>query len=876
MEAAMRRSLWSGHGVIIAVGIVLLILARIKADADYVAAIEDFRQTSQTEATAAAERVSSSFSQIYENLRTISLLPNIRRIERHAENLNSDARESTQQIYLNLHNDVAVSEIYVVPLDLDPERVDPVTQRPEAPIIVFDEADGIAPARPANYPLEEIYEYRQLREQMQYFKAHYPNRSSFAGSTTPHVGSPELIICDNSLFCRTPADADRRGIVLSVPYYGFDGELRGGVSAIVPTPAIRAMLPARDYALINPGYGYIALSPAPGQQDPSRTWIEQFKPDPNLVFSNIIPVSTADTRQPWQLWAGFPDSRLLQGTEMMANKGFEYGSYGVITLLMAVCAASWTLLRSSVLAREQELAAEAANRAKSLFLAVMSHEIRTPMNAVLGLASTLKETNLDDDQRKSVDAIHQAGDNLLEILNDILDFSKLEAGELSFESIAFSPRQLIDNTISIIGPRAAAKGIAVQGLTDPAVPIAMTGDAGRIRQVLLNLMSNAVKFTEVGEVTVSVHLITTNTEQATIEWRIRDTGIGIRPEEIGTLFKDFTQADSSINRRFGGSGLGLSICKRLLDRMGGDISVDSSPGKGSTFKFTITLPLADSQTIDAPEPEDGMAQLKLKLSGLSRPLRLLIADDNATNRLVVAKMLREFDMQLHMVCDGAEAITAAFQFPFDLALMDVHMPEMDGLRATRIIRGRGKLASLPIIAFTANAFADDVKACFDAGMNDFVAKPVRKNVLVRAILRQLNASKPDLNPEAAASAALQSASLIDRARFNMLVLEVGAEIAHDLLNVFLQGTEQRLLRLAQLTGETDRKTVQREAHSLKSDAATFGWRELSRVAAILEKEAPELQEHRYRSLQTELSQLYQHTKHEWTVCGGRETVGAAA
>jgi signal transduction histidine kinase/CheY-like chemotaxis protein len=609
------------------------------------------------------------------------------------------------------------------------------------------------------------------------------------------------------------------------------------------------MLPKQNFALINAGYGYVAPSLEPGQQSQSTAWIARFKPDPDLIFSSINPVLTADSRQQWQLWAGFPDNRLFDGTEMRANKGFEYGSYGVITLLMVVCAAGWSLARSSVLAREHELAAEAASRAKSLFLAVMSHEIRTPMNAVLGLASTLKETALDDDQRKSVNAIHQAGDSLLEILNDILDFSKLEAGELTFESIAFSPRQLIDNAVSIIGPRAAAKGIAVRAFTDPAVPPALMGDAGRIRQVLLNLMSNAVKFTEVGEVFVSVHLLTTNSERATVEWRIKDTGIGIKPELIGSLFKDFIQADSSINRRFGGSGLGLSICKRLLDRMDGKISLESTPGRGSTFIFTLTLPVGQSQDIDAPEPEAGLAQLKVKLAMLNRPLRLLIADDNATNRLVVAKMLREFNVQLHMACDGAEAITAVLQFPFDMVLMDVHMPEMDGLQATRIIRGRGdKLATLPIIAFTANAFADDVKACHDAGMNDFVAKPVRKSVLVRAIFRQLMASMPDLGRDVSpVTYTADPPAMIDRDRFDTLAQEVGADIAGQLLHVFVEATEQRLSRLAQLSCEKDRKAIQIEAHSLKSDAATFGWRDVAALAAALERAAPDIRDPDYRS-----------------------------
>ncbi|MBR0716180.1 ATP-binding protein [Bradyrhizobium liaoningense] len=395
--------------------------------------------------------------------------------------------------------------------------------------------------------------------------------------------------------------------------------------------------------------------------------------------------------------------------------------------------------------------AEAESRAKSDFLAVMSHEIRTPMNGVLGLASMLLETKLDADQHEAVTAIRESGDNLQRILNDILDLSKLEAGRFEFEAIDFSPQALVETVAAVVRGNARNKGLAVKVELDPNLPNALRGDVARIKQVLLNLASNAVKFTDAGGVTIAATCQSRRDLLATVEWTVTDSGIGIAPEKVGQLFSDFAQADASISRRFGGSGLGLAISRRIIEQMGGTIGVTSTPGEGSTFRFTLVLPWSQVLVGEQAAERSEADELKAHIAALDRPLRVLVAEDDAVNRMVVSKMLGEFDVELRVVTDGVEAVQAATEADYDVVLMDVRMPDMDGLAATRAIREQGgRFDLLPIIALTANAFPEDVKICREAGMSDFLAKPLRKPALVTALLRALDhivANDAPLQPE---------------------------------------------------------------------------------------------------------------------------------
>ena len=485
------------------------------------------------------------------------------------------------------------------------------------------------------------------------------------------------------------------------------------------------------------------------------------------------------------------------------------------------------------LARQHERHAEAESRAKSGFLAMMSHEIRTPMNAVLGLAGSLADTPLAPAQREVVKAIRDSGDSLLRILNDILDFSKLEAGRMTFEEAPFSPATLTQNAVSVLGPRARAKGLDMIAVSDPALPAALLGDAGRIRQILLNLVSNAVKFTETGGVTIKAHCAGREGDAAAVEWFVRDTGIGIPPEHLGNLFREFVQADNSISRRFGGSGLGLAISKRLVEQMGGSIGVELTPGAGTAFRVRLTLPVADAPADSAPIVQDPTMALKSRLAALGRPLRVLFAEDNPTNQFVALQMLKPLPVYVDVVGDGLEAVEAASSFAYDMIFMDMRMPEMDGLAATRLIRQRGgTLALVPIIALTANAFPEDVKACLNAGMNQFVTKPVSRDVLFSAILRAL--SPPEQGSATAPPAAAGAATPLplDAAALRALAADIGDDGVAEMLGVFRQETLARLQRMG--AAGLPPITLMREAHTLKGAAGTVCAPLLRRRAEAIE------------------------------------------
>ena len=548
-------------------------------------------------------------------------------------------------------------------------------------------------------------------------------------------------------------------------------------------------------------------------------WISFFIP---LFFIPLIPSFKIAFATVWlSLWLTHEfatSSSLYENSSVWVISTIMY--FGIIVIVISYLIYNYrvnSFLLNKELA-EAKLKADAASEAKSKFLATMSHEVRTPLNGILGIVEIMKDAKLSEVQKDYVETIKYSGEALLAILNDILDYSKIEAGKFQFEYVDFSIERLTHSVTMLMRSRAEEKGLEIKYQLDPELPTYLNSDPTRLRQILLNLIGNAIKFTDKGSIEISAKKVRVRgSNNMFLRFEVKDTGIGLTEQEIENLFQEFSQADSSISRKYGGTGLGLAISKNIAELMGGTIGVESQKGEGSTFWFRI--PVNEAHATDSADTTDNTATN-------TAPANILVVEDHHINQQILVAFLEKFQHRITIANNGQEAIDTikASQEPFDIILMDMQMPVMDGLSATKLIRKLKNSQKTPIIALSANILKEDRDKCSQAGMNDFLAKPIDPANLFKII--RAYTSNGDVNPA-------HKNKQLPQAYENLKKIEkiMGTQYLKDFINDSLKEIDRLV---SDLKTNDDHYTIETAAHNLKHFAEMLGLDDISALVKSLE------------------------------------------